>query len=165
MTPWVQRSREERALLNSAFCTNLLWHAARGHSAVESDALPFEEAFLVLPFVLDRKTREALPRDTRTSLAVWLESNPLARGRIADRAQLLVGFTKEALSFGGFYGLIAISEGRIRASAAWQQAVRRSLSKASNEVRECAKKAEFVGRWFAQTGTAPTVFALIGVRP
>jgi hypothetical protein len=38
-------------------------------------------------------------------------------------------------------------------------------NQASDEVRECAKRAEFVGKWLAQTGSAPTVLALLGVRP
>jgi len=68
MTAWLERSREERTLLNPAFCANLLWHATTGHSACNGTALAFEEAFLVLPLILERKTREALPRNIRTSL-------------------------------------------------------------------------------------------------
>lgn len=165
MTLWSHRSREERVLLNPAFCANQLWHAARGYAGVENGALSFEEAFLILPFVLHRATREALPRDTRTSLAVWLSHNPLARGRIANRARLLVTFTKEGMTFGGIHGLIHIDDGRLHANEAWNQSVNRSLRASSDEVRRCTKRAEFVGKWFAQTGSTPTVLALMGVRP
>lgn len=165
MTPWSQRSREERALLNPGFCATLLWHAVRGYASVGSGALSFEEAFLVLPFVLHRKTREALPRDIRTSLVVWLNDNPLARGRIASLARLLVTFTKEGMTFGGVYGLIRIDEGRFHAEEGRKQSVNQSLRESSDEVRVCAKRAEFVGKWFAQAGSAPTVLALMGVRP
>jgi hypothetical protein len=165
MTAWNDRSREERTLLNPGYCANLLWHATRGHASFDDTALAFEETFLVLPLVLDRRTREALPRDTRTSLATWLEGNPLARGRIASRAQLLAEFTKEALLFGGVYGLLSISEGQVVGVDAWRNAVRKSLRGSSDEVRETAKRAEFVGKWFAHAGAAATVLALIGVRP
>jgi len=165
MTPWTQRSREERALLNPGFCANLLWHAARGYAGASDSALSFEESFLVLPLVLHRETREALPRDTRTSLAAWIEDNPLARGRIASRAPLLVSFTKEGLTFGGVHGFILLDGGRLYAKTTWKIAVNRALRESSDEVRGCAKRADFVGKWFAQTGSAPTVLALIGVRP
>lgn len=165
MTSWSQRSREERSLLNPSFCANLLWHAARGHAGVGNGSLSFEEAFLVLPFVLHRETRETLPRVTRTSLAVWLDDNPLSRGRIVGRAQLLVTFTKEGLIFGGQHGVIRIEGGRIYAEEAWKRIINHSLKTSSDEVRECAKRAEFLGKWFAQTGSTPTVLALIGVRP
>jgi len=165
MTTWLQRSREERTLLNPGFCASLLWQAANGYKSVNGKGLPFEEAFLVLPFVLHRDTRESLPRDIRTSLTVWLTDNPLAQGRIASRARLLVAFTKEAMTFGGVHGFIRLAEGHICADDAWKSIVNRTLKASSDEVRECAKRAEFIGKWFAQTGGGPTIFALMGVRP
>jgi hypothetical protein len=165
MTSWPRRSREERALLNPSFCASVLWFAASGYAGVDGSALPFEEAFLVLPFVLHRETREALPRLTSTSLAVWLNDNPLARGQIATRAQLLVPFTKESMLFAGAHRFIHIKEGRIYANKSWKRVVNRSLRVSSDEVRGCLKRAEFVGRWFALAGSASTVLALMGVRP
>ena len=165
MMPWSERSREERTLLNPGFCAHLLWHAARGYADVGNGALSFEEAFLVLPIVLHRKTREALPRDTRTSLPVWLETNPLARGQIASRARILVAFTKEAIVFGGTHGLISLEKGQFHAEQGWKRSVNRSLKESSDEVRVCAKRADFVGKWFAITGGATTVLTLVGVRP
>lgn len=165
MTLWEQRSREERAILNPGFCANLLWHAARGYSDGRATALSFEESFLVLPFVLHRETREGLPRSTRTSLAVWLYENPLARSRVASRARLLVPFTKESLTFGGVHGLIRLDGGRVHAELDWRKTVNKVLKESSEEVRDCAKRADFVGKWFAQAGSAATVLALMGVRP
>ena len=165
MTPWSRRSREERTLLNPAFCACLLWHATQGYAGAHHGLLSFEEAFLILPIALHKETREALPRDTRTSLAVWLEDNPLVRGRIASRARLLVPFTKEGIIFGGLYGLIRLEEGRLQGASAWRRSVGRMLRSSSDEVRMCSKRAEFAGKWFAQAGNAPTVLALIGVRP
>jgi hypothetical protein len=165
MTPWVERSREERSLLNPAFCAVLIWHAARGCESVRASSLSFEESFLVLPFVLHRTTREALPRDTRTSLAVWLNENPLAQGRISSRARLLATCTKEALLFGGSYGLLHLESGTVQADEALKREVARSLTGSSVEVRGCAQRAEFVGKWFGIAGSGSTVLAMVGVRP
>lgn len=165
MTVWSQRSPEERALLNPGFCATLLWCASKGYAGAGTGALSFEETFLVLPFVLHRNTREALPRYTRTSLATWLYDNPLARGRIATRARLLVPFTRDAITHGGMHGFISLDQGRLFAQETWRQAVNRTLRTSTDEVRDCTKRAEFVGKWFALAGSAPTVLALIGVRP
>lgn len=165
MTLWEQRSREERDLLNPGFCANLLWHAAGGYSDGSRESLSFEESFLVLPFVLHRETREGLPRSTRTSLAVWLDEHPLARGRVASRARLLVPFTNEALTFGGVHGFIRLDGGVLHADMAWKKAVTRVLRGSSDEVRVCAKRAGFVGKWFAESGSAATVLSLMGVCP
>lgn len=165
MTPWVERTREEQGLLNPSFCALLLWHAAVGFEADEAAAMPFEESFLVLPLVLHRGTREALPRSSRTSLAVWLQEHPLTQGRVATLAQALVPFTKEALMFAGVRGFITLDAGTVHAEPDWQRTTRRVLRQASDEVTLCAKRAEFVGKWFAQTGSSTTVLALLGVRP
>jgi len=165
MIPWAQRSSEERALLNPAFCANLLWHAALGYANVDSEGLSFEESFLVLPFVLHREIREELPRNIRTSLAVWLENHPFARGQISIRAKLLAPFTKEGLLFGGLYGLFQIEKSRVYPNVTQRRTISSSLRESSNEVRECSKKSEFIGKWFAQAGSAPTILAMIGVRP
>jgi ABC-3C biological conflict system middle component len=165
MMPWYQRSPEEKALLNPSFCATLLWHAALGYTDASNGSLSFEESFLVLPFVLHRETREALPRNIRTSLAVWLDNNPLARGQVVTRARLLVRFTKEGLLFGGVHGFIRIEEGWVRANEMWKQAVNGSLRESSDEVRRCTKKAEFLGKWIAMAGSKQTVLALMGVRP
>jgi len=99
-----------------------------------------------------------------TSLAVWVVRNPLASSRIANRAQLLVPFTKEALTFGGIHGLLIISGNTVAPSLDWRRKVTATLKTSSEEVRTCAKRAEFLGRWFAKSGSPDTVMALIGVR-
>jgi hypothetical protein len=151
--------------LNPGFGANLLWHAALGYQVHSNGALSFEESFLVLPFVLHGETRESLPRSSRTSLAVWLNDFPLSRNRVASRAQLLVPFTKEAITFGGMHGFINIDSTGLHANIAWRRAVSKSVRVATPEVKSCLKRAEFIGQWFATTGNSATVLALIGVRP
>ena len=166
MTAWTARSSEERALLNPAFCAALLWHAARGHeTAAGEPGMPFETSFLVLPIVLHAGTRAELPKKLTTSLPVWLESYPLSRSRIADRARLLVPFTKDAMNFGGLHGLLRFDAGVLVANADWKKRIQANAKTATDEVRACMKRSEFVGSWFAATGNAATVMALLGVRP
>jgi hypothetical protein len=164
--PWAQRTLEERRLLNPAFGAQLIWRSARGYASVNEGALSLEESFLVLPMVLHGEIRQSLPRDTRTSMAVWLETEALARRWIAAGARRLVPFTKEALLFGGVHGFIAIEGSQVRATEqGWTKIEARLLKQTTDEVRECVKRAEFLGKWLAQTGSAPTVLALLGVRP
>jgi hypothetical protein len=163
---WQARSAEERNLLNPSFCSVLLWYAARGfNSQSEDEGLPFEVAFLVLPMVLHRETRESLPKSLKTSIPVWLDLNPLARSHITDRARALVPFTKEAMNFGGIYGMLRFLKRDLFGLPEWKRKIEGILSDCSEEVRECTKRAEFVGKWFAKTGNAPTTLALFGVRP
>jgi len=165
MTPWTERSIEERSLLNPGFCTMLLWYAAQGYASERSNPMAFELSFLVLPFVLHKETRESLPSSIRTSLPTWLAEHPIARVRLGERAATLSAFTKESLIFGGSHGLLSVAQDGVRANADMKKRVNAALKATSDEVRECAKRAEFLGRWLEKAGGPETVMTLLGVRP
>jgi hypothetical protein len=165
MRPWTERPQEEAYLLNPAFCALLLWRAIRGYHSVTFTGMPLLPMFLVLPVVLHKATREALPRDVRTSLAAWLENNGELRVRFAERAQALVPYVREGLLFGTLHGVISIdgngrflAQPRLRKLATYRQTT-------TDEIRDCISRAEFVAKWFANVGSASTVMALWGVRP
>ena len=167
MSRWKERAVEEQRLLNPSFCSMLLWFSSVGHAGVSEfkAGLPFEECFLVLPMVLHREVRESLPIKITTSLAVWIGDNPLALATIADRSHSLVPFTKEALRFAGGHGLLKFDGTIVFANPAWRKRVTSALADSSEEVHACAKRAEFVGRWFAKTGNTETVMSLLGIQP
>ena len=165
MTPWTSRAPEERALLNPSFFSLLFWHAANGHMAESGARLSFATSFLLLPLVLHRETRESLPRSVMTSVPVWLDENPLVRARLAERARILAPYTKEALMFGGIRGFLTICADAVSAEVTWERKVSAELKRSSDEVRSCAKKAVFLGRWFSRAGSPMTLMALMGVRP
>lgn len=165
MTRWSDGTLEERVLLNPAFCANLLWHFAAAGSEEGNRQMTFVESFLVLPIVLHRSTREALPRSTRTSLSVWLDENPSRQAIVAARAKALVPFTKDAFLFGGLRQFIRLENDVVFADMTWRRRVNASLRLSTSEAQVCAKKANFIGSWFSGAGNATTVMALIGVRP
>jgi hypothetical protein len=167
MNRWDKRPPEEQRLLNPGFCSLLLWHSAYAHAETDQQntGISFEECFLILPMVLHRETRESLPTIVTVSLPVWLGRNPFASANIAARASSLVPFTKEALRFGGAHGALQFNRTIISANPDWKKRMAAGLRNTSGEVIECTKRAEFLGKWFAKTGTAETVFSLLGVQP
>lgn len=165
MTPWNERSVEEQNLLNPGFCTMLLWHAAQGYASERSNPMAIALSFLVLPFVLHKETRESLPFSIRTSLLTWLAEHPIAPPRLGERAATLRAFTRESLIFGGSHGLLLLGQDGVRANAEMKKRVNAALKATSDEVRECAKRAEFLGRWLEKAGEPETVMTLLGVRP
>jgi hypothetical protein len=165
MSRYTSRPSEERTLLNPSFCSCLLWQAAVGYKNTSQESLPFDISFLVLPLVLHRATRDALPTTVKTSLAVWIADNPLARSRVADRTRMLVQFTKEAMMFGGLHGLLAFHAGTITANPDWNKSIVAEIKSSTDEVRLCMKRAEFVGKWLGSSGSSNTVMTIFGVRP
>lgn len=165
MTTWIDRTIEERALLNPAFCASLIWQFATAADEPGRRALTLAESYLVLPIVLPRNSREVLPRSTRTSLAAWIAENPSFQATLAVRSRAMVPFTKEALIFGGTRKFLNVSIDAVRASEEWKRNVISTFRQSSLETQACLKKATFLGDWFIETGTANTVMALMGVRP
>lgn len=168
MRPWRERTHEERHLLNPAFCSALLWHAAKGATDSSTEprtSLSFAEAFLVIPLVLHQKTRQSIPVRIDSSLPVWINSQPLIVASLPLRARSLVTYTKESITFGGSTQMFRLSRDEILYSPGFASALRNSLRDSSDEVRECMRKSEFLGRWFAHTGTPETIFTLFGIRP
>src|SRR5271157_1037888 len=111
MTRWSDRSREEALLFNPNFLGLLVWSAAAGYWDAAGNNFPFELAFLAVPVVLHKATRQALPQSPRTSLAAWLESNPYFRVGFHERATGLAPFVREGILFASVHGLIAFTAG------------------------------------------------------
>jgi len=90
MRGWFERPPDEAALLNPSFVASLHWSSANAFSTELANAtpqpFPLGLAFVAPAFVLHRPTREKLPRQVRTSLAVWLDEEPILRSQIPQRA-------------------------------------------------------------------------------
>lgn len=168
MNAWQERTHEERNLLNPAFCSALLWHAAKGASENSNSlrtSLSFNEAFLILPLVLHQNTRESLPIRVSSSFPVWISASPLIVASLPERAKSLVPYTREAIAFGGSGGILRIEGQEIKILPEQASNIRATMRRTSFEVQQCMKKAEFLGKWFAHTGSPETIFTLLGVRP
>lgn len=162
--PWTERPLEQARLLNPAFVGTLLWGCAKAYSSAAAGNQPFAVSFLVAPAVLHKCTREILPTTTRTSMVAWLGENPRVLVGFAERAQSLVPLVKEAILFATNGRLIKLQDAQIVAGAR-PRAMARFEREASDEVRDCLKKAAFLGKWFALSGEYTTVMALWGVAP
>lgn len=165
MNSWTERSREEARLFNPGFLSLLVWSTTMGYKEATGDGLPYELAFVALPASLHKFTREALPRSPRTSLAAWLEENTYFRVGFAERAKGLAPFVREAVLFGSTHGLVGITEGGRLVGSPRPSNLTRYVREATEEVRDCIKRAEFLGKWFGAAGTPTTVMALWGVAP
>jgi hypothetical protein len=156
---WRTRSMEERTLLNPAFCGELLHLAAVEYGGA---GLPFPLSFLVLPLVLHKKSREALPSIIRTSIPTWLQRHPEVKIGFDERVTQTAPITREAVAF-----LLAHQKLRIAAGGTLlpDGTVKHDHDPGSDEVKACIAKARFLGRWLQRSGTPATIFALFGIRP
>lgn len=167
ISAWRDQALEQARLLNPAFLGALVMEAARGYEeeTVNKQGVPYALAFVALPVVLHKPTRDALPKQVRTSVAAWVVEHPEAQVGFPERAAALVPLIKDAILLASRGGLISSEGVRLKAAGNRRSLGEYSRSCQSLEVQECLKKAMFVGRWFALAGEATTVMALWGVRP
>lgn len=165
MRTWATRSKEEAYLLNPAFCCTTLAAAVVGYASARKEGVPFPLVFMVLPIVLHKPTRGALPPNTRTSMAAWLQENSVARVLFYERLVSLKPFTKEAIQFGILFDWIVAREGGLLETTLSESDINRAIRKLADEARECVMRARFLGKWFAAAGATHAVMAFWGVRP
>jgi hypothetical protein len=170
MIEWHDRTIEERNLLNPAFCAIVLWHLARGfqtegaEASEEESGLPIQLAFIGTSFILRGQTRNQLPRTVATSLTAWIHDHPIERSAVAKGVVVLRPYIREALIFGAQHRAISLAGTSLSASESLSKQIANYLRQSSVEVRDCARQAQFVGRWLRRSGTAPTIMALLGVQ-
>lgn len=161
-----RESLEYLRLLNPAFSGLLVLRGAAGYAKETEKNFPFIYSYLILPFVLHAETRERIPGTIITKLATWSERNADLVAGFAKRARELAPATRDGIFLLSSAGALTFGD----AGALNVQLKESSSSKFLNDVGlaeagECAKKATFVGRWLATSGTVPTVLSSLGVLP
>lgn len=164
MLVWEKRPIEIANLLNPAFCSMLIRDSIEGFHKEDRQGMPYSLSFLILPLILHKSTREALPSTIRTKLHVWLQNTQEARVNFVERARQLVPYTKESQFFGLREGIISINEygnflpvKRLFTRCSWANDL--------IETDSCRNKAYFLGRWLAKVGDVTTIFFMWGICP
>ncbi len=165
MKPWTERTQEEAYLLNPPFCCATLTSACAGFSETSTQPLPFALAFMVLPIVLHRNTRESLPRTTRTSVPAWLQEHAEARIGFHERLMALRPHTREALRYGLASDWMAMEAAGLIRCAITRNRINRAIRSLDGDAQECMSRARFLGKWFSTSVSTETLMALWGIRP
>lgn len=165
MKPWIERTREEAHLLNPPFCCVALTSTSAGFSEASGQPLPFALAFMVLPIVLHKHTRESLPRTTRTSVPAWLQEHGEARIAFHERLMALKPHTREALRYGLVYDWMAMGDSGLIRCVVTRSQINHAIRSLNGDAQECVSRARFLGKWFSTSATTETLMALWGIRP
>ena len=163
MLPWKQRPFEFANLLNPAFCSLLLFDSIYEYYRKKELGMPFALSFLILPTVLHKQTRDALPKSTIALLHPWFQNNGQVRVGFAQRVSKLTPYTREAIIFGMQSHMLDLDERgnlyptqRKLSSLGWDSA---------SEAAICREKAKFLGGWYSKAQDISTLFIMWGVRP
>lgn len=159
---WDDRPVTVAHLLNPAFCGEIIRRFINEYQKVKNTdgGISFQLVFLVLPMVLHKQIRENLPKTSGKNFFAWIEENQQVKMILPNLIKRTVSYTKESLMFLLMYEIIKINElGEI-------VVIEKPKSvKESNEVSECYKKAELVGKWLANSGSSQSIFINLGIKP
>jgi hypothetical protein len=156
MTEWQKRSQVRAAYLNPALITALITGSCQGYDATPAQAMAWPLAFIAVPLVLHRPTRDRLPRTTATRLAAWIGRNPTLQAGFPARAKALAPTVREGLRFGLRHSALTLGPDGLAAAIPVRLA---------GDASVITDKARFVGRWLARSGDTVTIFGLLGVEP
>lgn len=161
MKSWFERSPEVSYLLNPAFCAGILYRSILSYKKECQRDFPFVLSYLVLPIVLHKETRQKIK--TTTHMQVWIQRNQELLIGYAKRSKSLVPITSEAIEFLLQNATISFNGDGIVITHPLKESKFKNIS--DEEMKECFKKADAVGKWFARNGTVENIYQSWGVRP
>lgn len=157
-------SSEEVALFNPAFLARLLHDAVSDYEKGSRRSMPVALAFLLVPLVLHKPTRDDLPTLASSQMQAWIREHPRHLAQLGTRVVRMRPFVGVSIRFGLHHGVLTGEDGRIGPGSV-RRRPRGYNERESLEVQECLRAARFSGRWFARQLDTATLLALWGLQP
>lgn len=161
---WRDRPTEEAALLNPAFCGELIARATKEYERLRGSAFPLPLSFVVLPLVLHPPTLAVLPGRANTTFATWSADNEALLADLPERTLRLRPISREALLFLTQHRALSVGAEGLRIG---EKPMRRSAKTAATtpDVDDIRRAAALLGRWFANQGAPVQILQTMGVTP
>lgn len=159
---WQERSKEVANLFNPAFCCTVLTASVVGYSLESNLGMPFPVPYLVFPLIMHKKTRDALPKTTKSSLPAWLDANPQVQYSFFDNLLAMKPFVGESVLFGSRVNWLVYKNGSLHTTIKNSQITK--YAGKQGEVHDCLLRAKMAGKWLSISGTTDTLLELFGVR-
>ncbi len=160
---WTDRPVTVANLLNPAFCGEILRVMIQAYEKETKKTMPFEIAFLVLPLVLHKKSRDTLPKTISKNFYEWLEENTMTKISLVSKIKDLLPYTREAILFLIYHNAIKISDNGELEFVKYRKSSLNYIN--DSEVQEIYKKSQMLGKWLSKAGSTKTIYASIGIKP
>jgi hypothetical protein len=161
---WRDRPTEEAALLNPAFCGELIARSTKEYERLRASPFPLPLSFVVLPLVLHPPTLEALPGRANTTFATWSADNEALLAELPDRTLRLRPISREALLFLTQHRALTVGADGLRTGEK-QMKLSAKTPVTTPDVDDIRRAAALLGRWFANQGAPAQILQAMGVTP
>ena len=160
---WRDRPAEEAALLNPAFCGELIARATKDYERIRATAFPLPLGFVVLPLVLHPPTLAILPGRANTTFATWSADNEAVLAELPERTMRLRPISREALLFLAQHRALTVLPEGLRTGERPMRLT--AKSPATQDVDDIRRASGLLGRWFANQGAPVQILQTMGVTP
>jgi hypothetical protein len=161
---WHDRPTEEAALLNPAFCGELIARATRDYERIRATAFPLPLSFVVLPLVLHPQSLAALPGRANTTFATWSANEEALLAELPERILRLRPITREALLFLAQHRALTADAEGLRTGEKPMRLTAKGMT-TTPDVEDIRRAASLLGRWFANQGAPVQILQTMGVTP
>lgn len=162
LIPWLQRSPVPAAMFNPALIAVVLAATAHQYEDKSGFPMPWPMSYLVPPMVLHEPTRTALPKTSSTSLPKWVGDQAILTAGFPARAQHLAPHVREGLRFGLREKMLELA---LQGTALQCSQLPKTTKNTPGDLASIVRGAGMLGRIFARTGDAATVYAALRIRP
>lgn len=161
---WRDRPPEEAALLNPAFCGELIARATKDYERIRLAAFPLPLAFIVLPLVMHPPTVYALPGRANTTFATWSADNEALLAELPERTLRLRPISREAILFLAQHRALTLGVDGL-STGEKPMKLTAKIPTSTPDVDEIRRAAALIGRWFASQGAPVQILQTMGVTP
>lgn len=148
-------------LFNPAFCGAVIATVVESYQAESNKGFPYPVAYLLLPILLTKETRDTLPASVKQPMHAWIQNHPNIRIGFGPRCRDLLKISHDAITF-----LLQTKYLRMSNDSDLILLKPLKINKlTSEEVQHIMKKATLLGKWLANSGSPSTIFTMWGVRP
>lgn len=161
---WRDRPTEEAALLNPAFCGELIARATKEYERIRAAAFPLPLGFVVLPLVLHPPTLAVLPGRANTTFATWSADNEALLVELPERTLRLRPISREALLFLTQHRALTVDAEGLRTGEKPMKLTAKAAA-TTPDTDDIRRAAGLLGRWFAYQGAPVQILQTMGVTP
>ena len=161
---WRDRPPEEAALLNPAFCGELIARTIKNYERIRAAAFPLPLGFVVLPLLLHPPTVAVLPGRANTTFATWSADNEALLAELPERTLRLRPISREALLFLAQHRALTVDAEGLRTGEKPMRLTAKAAATTS-DVDDIRRAAGLLGRWFANQGAPVQILQTMGVTP
>lgn len=126
--------------------------------------MPFSLVILTLPMILSGKIRESIPNRRDSSIHKWINKNEEVRIGLSANINSYLPFVRESIMFGIVHNSFSLDENGCLDIK--KRNSKDSKFKTTNEeVISCLKKSEILGALLSKSGSAYTIYSILGIKP